>query len=164
MASSWCFAESTRAKALGKHVFPARILPREVVSSLTEFPVIDLVEDRDGGLERLGGDEAEGGAGQRAGERGEEGGEVLGVAAVGSAPPEAELEHLWVRPSGMGRGIGRHLFEWAVEVARAGGAATLVIVSDPHAEAFYERLGARRVDEVTSKPPGRMLPRLRLDL
>jgi hypothetical protein len=39
-----------------------------------------------------------------------------------------------------------------------------MIASDPHAEGFYRRLGARRVRWVASKPAGRRLPRLALDL
>ncbi len=94
----------------------------------------------------------------------ERGGELSGVAAVAGGITEAELEHLWVRPSAMRRGVGRRLFEHALEIARASGAKSIVIVSDPHAQPFYERLGARRFDFVSSKPSGRELPRLRMAL
>ena len=86
----------------------------------------------------------------------------VGVAAVNGA--DGELEHLWVRPRAMGEGIGRRLFERAVRIARDAGAAALTIVSDPNAAPFYEHLGARRVGLVPSKPAGRELPRLTLDL
>jgi hypothetical protein len=41
-----------------------------------------------------------------------------------------------------------------------------VIDADPHAEAFYVRMGARRTGTgtVASRPEGRELPRLVLDL
>ena len=42
MASRWCFAEITQAKALGKALFPVVIRPCEVVGSLTDRQVIDM--------------------------------------------------------------------------------------------------------------------------
>lgn len=55
------------------------------------------------------------------------------------------LDHLWVLPEAMGRGIGRALFGHAVDRARALGGGSLEIESDPNAVGFYERLGACRV-------------------
>ena len=45
----------------------------------------------------------------------------------------------------MGRGIGRSLFQHAVEGLRESGGHVLKIGSDPNAEGFYQRLGAKRV-------------------
>jgi GNAT superfamily N-acetyltransferase len=64
----------------------------------------------------------------------------------------------------MGRGLGRRLFQAAVLHARSLGARELEITSDPNAEAFYLRHGARRVGEVASQPAGRLLPLLVLAL
>jgi GNAT superfamily N-acetyltransferase len=55
------------------------------------------------------------------------------------------LEHLWVLPSAMGQGIGRALFNHAVQRAKALGLRAIEIESDPNAEKFYEQMGARRV-------------------
>jgi GNAT superfamily N-acetyltransferase len=55
------------------------------------------------------------------------------------------LDHLWIMPFAMGRGIGRALFEHAVEQARALGFRAIKIEADPNAEGFYRRMGARRV-------------------
>ena len=85
---------------------------------------------------------------------------IVGVCALVFAAADCELEHFWVLPQRMGRGVGRALFEHAVERCRAIGAAQLWITADPNAEEFYARLGARRVGEVPSTPAGRMLPRL----
>ena len=93
-----------------------------------------------------------------------EGARPVGVAALSRSGDTAELEHLWVEPASMGHGVGRALFERAVRAARAARARRVVIVSDPNAERFYLRLGARREGEVPSRPPGRMLPRLVLEL
>ncbi len=66
---------------------------------------------------------------------------------------------MWVAPERVGGG-GAALFAHAVETARAEGASQLRISSDPNAEGFYVKMGARRVGEVPSRPPGRMLPLL----
>jgi predicted N-acetyltransferase YhbS len=69
-------------------------------------------------------------------------GELAGFCAVQIAAGEALLDHLWVLPAFMGRGIGRTLFRQAEEIARASGAVRMRIVGDPHAEPFYARMGA----------------------
>jgi GNAT superfamily N-acetyltransferase len=74
------------------------------------------------------------------------------------------LEHLWLRPEAMGKGVGRALFADAVARARQGGAATLEIDADPNAEGFYRRMGAEKVGEVVGELDGqrRARPLLRL--
>jgi GNAT superfamily N-acetyltransferase len=76
----------------------------------------------------------------------------------------AELTDLWVDPAAMRRGVGRRLFEHAAGVAAVAGASLLRIESDPHAEAFYLHLGATRVGDAPSVPPGRTIPVLSLAL
>jgi GNAT superfamily N-acetyltransferase len=90
----------------------------------------------------------------------EQGGELLGFAAVDPAADPPELDALFVEPRAMGAGVGRALLANARAVAEAGGIAELAIDADPEAEAFYLRAGARRVGDVRSPSTGRMLPRL----
>jgi N-acetylglutamate synthase-like GNAT family acetyltransferase len=94
----------------------------------------------------------------------ESAGGLRGVFAVTFDGEWAELEHLWVDSDYMGTGLGRQLVSRAVKLARARGARSMIIVSDPHAEAFYLHLGASRVGEVDSLPEGRRIPKLILDL
>jgi GNAT superfamily N-acetyltransferase len=72
------------------------------------------------------------------------------------------LDHLWVLPRAMGRGIGRALFEHAVAEARSAGSASIKIEADPNAEGFYKRMGAIRVGTSISQVDGsrRELPLL----
>jgi GNAT superfamily N-acetyltransferase len=91
-----------------------------------------------------------------------EGDDLVGVYALVFSGADCELEHFWVAPARMGAGVGRALFEHAVERCRAIGARRLRISADPNAEGFYRRMGARRVGEVPSTPAGRTLPRLEL--
>jgi GNAT superfamily N-acetyltransferase len=72
------------------------------------------------------------------------------------------LDHLWVLPQAMGRGIGRALFEHAVQQANAAGFRAIKIEADPNAEGFYLRMGARRVGTIITEIEGnrRELPLL----
>lgn len=85
--------------------------------------------------------------------------DLFGVCEVVSLGRHASLEKLFVDPQVMGLGVGRALFDWAAQTAADAGCESMVIESDPDAEAFYERMGARRVGEAPSEViPGRMLP------
>lgn len=76
------------------------------------------------------------------------------------------LDHLWVVPAAMGRGVGRALFEHALEQAKRLGHKTVHIESDPNAEGFYQRMGAERVGVnrtlIEDKP--RVLPVMKYEL
>ena len=71
--------------------------------------------------------------------------EILGFCALVEDEEGMSLEHLWVLPEAMGRGIGRALFGRAADHARERGFESFRIESDPHAAAFYALLGARRI-------------------
>jgi GNAT superfamily N-acetyltransferase len=92
------------------------------------------------------------------------GGDIVGFYALTGDGPTRDLEHFWVAPAHIGAGIGRRLFAHATERLRAEGATTLRIESDPNAEGFYLKAGARRVGDVPSAPAGRTLPVLVLTL
>jgi GNAT superfamily N-acetyltransferase len=82
--------------------------------------------------------------------------------------PEADgvgLDYLFVDDDRVGRGIGRALWTHAVATARGLGYTALIVVSDPHAEGFYLKMGARRIGSRSSDlEPGRQLPVLRFAL
>jgi GNAT superfamily N-acetyltransferase len=60
---------------------------------------------------------------------------------------DAELIDLGGRPSAMGRGMGRQLFQHAEHTARLHHCTRLHLASAPHAEAFYLHLGLQRFGE-----------------
>jgi ribosomal protein S18 acetylase RimI-like enzyme len=72
------------------------------------------------------------------------------------------LDHLWIVPAAMGRGVGRALFEHAAAQARSLGFDSIKIEADPNAEGFYRRMGARRIGINVSEVEGtrRELPLL----
>ncbi|GHD41024.1 N-acetyltransferase [Thalassobaculum fulvum] len=95
----------------------------------------------------------------------ETGDAVDGVGVLIPGGDDAELDHLWVDPPAIGRGVGRRLFEALAEAARRRGARRIVLNADPHAEGFYLRLGAVRIGgHPVAEIPGRVLPRLAMTL
>lgn len=95
-----------------------------------------------------------------------DGDRVLGFCAVSQRGDVACLEHLWLLPDAMGRGVGRALFEQAVRLAELQGAATLEVESDPYAVGFYRRMGCRMAGETVYDLDGQpwRLPVLQLAL
>ncbi|MCR9113474.1 MAG: GNAT family N-acetyltransferase [Rhodobacteraceae bacterium] len=84
-----------------------------------------------------------------------------GVAAIALQKDEAEIDLLFIEPALMGRGLGRRLMLWCRDAARHAGARRLLIQSDPQAEGFYRRMGARRIGvRPSASVPGRDLPLL----
>lgn len=79
---------------------------------------------------------------------------------------ELWLDNLWVLPECMGRGIGRELFSHALERSSERGVSTLMVEADPHAECFYQHMGARTVSEHRSEIDGqpRILPIMEIDV
>ena len=64
------------------------------------------------------------------------------------------LEHFWVLPGQMGKGVGRALLVYARGLAAAGGANRISIDADPYAERFYRACGANTVDIKAAPIPG----------
>ena len=97
-----------------------------------------------------------------AAERGEE---IIGFYALVITDQRAELEHMWVAPQHIGTGVGKELFVHAMQKAAGENVEAVEISSDPNAEAFYEKMGARRISEDSSEIEGqpRALPRLTID-
>lgn len=92
-------------------------------------------------------------------------GQAVGFYALAKRKGQMSLEHLWVLPKAMGKGVGRALFGHAVQRAKAQGVETIEIESDPNAEKFYLQMGARRVSSKSTELEGqpRVLPVLIYD-
>lgn len=89
--------------------------------------------------------------------------ELLGVVQIGCDALPWRIEHLWVRPASAGSGVGSRLVHHALAHARAHGQHELHVDADPHAEAFYLHLGARRIGTVAAPvegEPARVRPQL----
>ncbi|HBM88168.1 MAG: GNAT family N-acetyltransferase [Parvibaculaceae bacterium] len=85
--------------------------------------------------------------------------------AQGDSDDVRELEDMFVDTGFIGSGLGARLMAHAEDTARAQGAAHIDVDADPNAQGFYEKCGYRLTGTSPSASiPGRMLPRLRLDL
>ena len=90
--------------------------------------------------------------------------EILGFAAISIKETIAELEHMWVMPEHMKKGVGKALIEAIIKYCEAAGIESLTIESDPNARGFYEKMGAQLTGYIESKPEPRKLPVLKLEL
>jgi GNAT superfamily N-acetyltransferase len=70
-------------------------------------------------------------------------GELVGWYALVHGYRKSLLDDLWVLPPRIGTGVGRALFQHAVQQARLARSQFLEIEAEPRAAGFYERMGAR---------------------
>lgn len=87
---------------------------------------------------------------------------VIGVVGVVARPVGWWLEHLWVAPAAQGAGVGAALVNHALARAQGVRHGPVLLVADPGAAPFYERLGARPLGHEPAPMPGapeRTLPR-----
>ena len=87
----------------------------------------------------------------------EEAGELAGFYGLLDRGETCELDHLWLLPEFIGKGLGRVLFEHALVRAGELGARRLEWEAEPNAVGFYEQMGGRVVGE-TAGQLGRPLP------
>ena len=95
----------------------------------------------------------------------EEDGQIQGFYALIVTGDKAELDHMWVKPTLIGTGIGKELFLDAMERAAALKVSAVEILSDPNAAGFYRRMGATEIGETDASFDGvvRKLPRLKIE-
>jgi N-acetylglutamate synthase-like GNAT family acetyltransferase len=70
---------------------------------------------------------------------------VVGFYSVDGDPPVGELGNMWIRPSKIGTGLGRVLWQDSMATAAAAGFEQLTIGAEPNAEGFYRKMGAERI-------------------
>lgn len=92
-------------------------------------------------------------------------GEIAGFYRLRREGEVVEIYDFFIDPAHLRRGYGKRLWRKLMEDARAYGAPTLGVDSDPQAEPFYAAMGMRRVGKAPSGSiPGRFLPRLTMAL
>lgn len=88
-----------------------------------------------------------------------------GFSIVATRESYGEVVDLWVDPPHIGAGVGRALWEDAVSAVAASGLVEVRVEADPNAEAFYRKMGARKIGTAQSESiPGRRLPLLAIDV
>jgi GNAT superfamily N-acetyltransferase len=69
---------------------------------------------------------------------------IVAMMALQPAKMTWKLDHFFVDPNHLRQGIGKTMFDYAIQTAAQRGARAVSIDSDPHAEKFYLECGAVR--------------------
>ena len=75
-----------------------------------------------------------------------------------------ELEHLWLLPETIGKGLGRKIWQHILQTAHQHNASMITVVSDPNAKGFYQHMGAVQIGEYHAEETGRVLPILQINI
>ena len=84
----------------------------------------------------------------------EEEGRVVGYYLLTGAPPDLQLDKLFVEPDVKGTGRGKLLWQHAVATARDLGVSVMTFAADPNAAPFYLAMGAIWEGEEPTTRPG----------
>ncbi len=90
--------------------------------------------------------------------------EILGFCVISDQEGVLEIEHLWIRPEQIGKGLGKFLLQKVLDQVITQSHVTLSVVADPNATGFYEKFGLKTVEYIPSQPEGRKLPVMQLPL
>lgn len=74
------------------------------------------------------------------------------------------LEHMFIQPRHIGKGIGSRMFHHMRIICRKEGISELKILADPNSKGFYEKMGCEYLDEFPSTIKNRTTPFLRLEI
>ncbi|CUH97381.1 hypothetical protein P22_3509 [Propionispora sp. 2/2-37] len=74
------------------------------------------------------------------------------------------LEHIFIQPEYIGRGIGTQLINYLEAMCRELGVDKVRIFSDPNANGFYDKMSARYLGESPSSIEGRTVSLYELDI
>ena len=90
--------------------------------------------------------------------------EIVGFCALCLEKAYAEIDHMWILPKFIGKGLGKRLLMQTIEKALpADFNKPIRVVSDPNALSFYEKIGFNSIGWKDSWPEGRKLPILEAD-
>lgn len=95
---------------------------------------------------------------------GEENGVIVGMYGL-DLRESPLLRDFFIEPQCIGKGYGKLLWNHLLQTARIQKITSFTLHSDPFAEPFYLRMGAKRIGEIESSVfEGRFLPLLEVDL
>ena len=80
---------------------------------------------------------------------------TVGFYALDDKDEGMSIEHFWILPEYIGNGLGTKLFQHAVKIAGSMSAKWFEIVSDPNAEGFFVKMGAKRIGDLVTQLEGR---------
>lgn len=74
------------------------------------------------------------------------------------------LDHMFILPEYIGKGLGRKLFAHVCSLCIKEGITRFELLADPYAREFYEKMGCVYIKDVSSSIEGRTTPLLRMNL
>jgi GNAT superfamily N-acetyltransferase len=74
------------------------------------------------------------------------------------------LEHMFVEPGSIGKGVGKKMFDHLRQRCRGRGITDLGILADPNSKGFYEKMGCEYQREYPSTIENRTTPLLKLTI
>ena len=83
---------------------------------------------------------------------------VVGWFALCHSEAACEIDYFWVLPEAIGKGVGAAMMRHAKDLLLNSQADFMRVISDPHAEGFYLKMGFEKIGMHPSRPKGRMLP------
>lgn len=86
------------------------------------------------------------------------GDEILGFSGLSFVSQQSVLEFLFISPKFMRKKIGKQLLDHALYRAKQKECMSMLVLSDPNAQSFYEKYGFKKFREEESSIPGRFLP------
>ena len=91
-------------------------------------------------------------------------GRIIGYLALIDKSPDVLLDNLFILPDEIGKGFGEMMMQYIFTVVRRMHYRKIILESDPHAVAFYERYGFRTTGRSPTSIEGRYLPIMELAL
>jgi len=89
-------------------------------------------------------------------------GQITGFFCIKPAENSGELDYFYIKRDCIGKGFGRRLWEYLLQVCRDNKISELTWVTDPGALPFYLKMGAREIGRTRSKINGkRLIPKLK---
>lgn len=85
-------------------------------------------------------------------------GKIVGCIVLITEKEVLWVEHLWVLPAYIGNGFGKKLLQTTLTQTIKPIHQKIKVVSDIHAEIFYQKMGFETVSQYESVPKGRFLP------
>ena len=87
----------------------------------------------------------------------QDGNRILGFTIIISEENFFQIEHCWISPEHIGKGLGKTLLKEVLSL-KAFHNQVFKVLSDPNAVGFYEKFGFQTIEMVPAEPKGRELP------
>lgn len=82
---------------------------------------------------------------------------ILGFCLITSEKEFYEIEHCWISPKHIGKGLGKRLLTEVLSLNEFKD-QSFQVLSDPNAVGFYQKFGFKTIQQIESLPKGRLLP------